>query len=151
MRFVAVLVAVLLLTVAAGCSDSKKQKRRAATLARLAKIDCRTVAARATRCDSAVRRAADEKQRKTGKKNLSLRVTLGLTAFKSESRCRKYVRQRVAFLRKNCKRYGAAADVCRKAQHKYLRGLEALDKCFASEDCDKIAACYVERYADTQL
>lgn len=151
MRLIAIWVAVLGVATTIGCSDSRKQKRRAVTLAKLAKTDCKAIAAKATRCDSAVRRAADEKQRKTGKKHLSLMVTLGLTAFKSVSRCQKHVRQRVQFLRKNCNKYASAADVCRTAQGKYFRGLKALNRCFASDDCDKIAACYVESYSDTQL
>jgi hypothetical protein len=54
------------------------------------------------------------------------------------------VEQRVRFLRRNCKKYGSAADVCVTAQGKYLRGLRALHRCFAFDDCAKIAACYVE-------
>lgn len=151
MRSIVIPVAVLLMTTTAGCPKSKKQKRREATLAKLAKTDCKAIAAKAKRCDSAVRKAADEKQRKTGKKHLSMMVTLGLAAFKDLSRCQKYVRQRVRFLRKNCKKYASAADFCRKAKGKYLLGLKTLNKCFVSDDCNQIATCYVDNYLATQL
>lgn len=151
MRFAVALVSLLTLAGASGCSDAKKQKRRATTLSKLAKTDCKAIAVKATRCDSAVRKAADAKQRKTGKKHLSLMVTLGLVSFKSVSRCQKYVRQRVRYLRKSCKKYASAADFCRTAQRKYLRGLKALNKCFASDDCDEIAACYVKLHEATLL
>jgi len=155
MRILAVPVVLLLVAGSGGCPKSQeqqqKQKRRAATLAKLAKTDCKTIAARAKRCDSAVRKAADLKQEKTGEKHLSLMVTLGLTGFKDENRCQKYVRQRVRFLRKSCKKYASAADVCRSAQRKYLEGLKTLNKCFLSDDCEKIATCYVKNYLSTQL
>jgi hypothetical protein len=150
MRFLAMTVAVLLMMMTGGCSKTKKQKRREATLAKLAKTDCKAIAAKAKRCDSAVRKAADEKQRKTGKKHLSMMVTLGLAAFKDLSRCQKYVRLRVRFLRKSCKKYASAADFCRTAQRKYLQGLETINKCFASNDCNQIATCYVENFLATQ-
>ncbi len=78
-------------------------------------------------------------------------VTLGLAAFKSVSRCQKHVRQRVRFLRKSCKKYGKSAEFCRMAQGKYLRGLKALNKCFAFDGCEHIAACYVKEIGDKAL
>jgi hypothetical protein len=146
MRSAAVLVSLLLLGGAGGCHDSKKKMRREATIARLAKMDCKAIAEKATRCDTAVRKAADERQRKSGKKHLSLTVTLSLTGFKSVSRCLRHVEQRVRFLRKSCSKYGIAADVCVKAQDRYLSGLRALHRCFAFDECAKIAACYVESH-----
>jgi len=150
MRSVVTVLSVLALMGGGACGDSKKQKRRAATLARLAKTDCKTIVAKAKRCDSAVREAADRLQAKTGEKHQSMFVTLGLLAFKSIGRCQKHVRQRVAFLKKNCKKYTGAAGVCKIAQRRYFRGLKALNVCFASDDCNVIAKCYVDNYAATQ-
>ncbi len=149
MRSIVVLGLLLVLAEAGGCSASKKQKRRVATIAKLAKTDCVAIAAKAKRCDSAVRRAADRKQSRTGKKHLSMMVTLGLAAFKSVSRCQKHVSQRVKFLGKNCKKYGKSAEFCRIAQRKYLRELKALNKCFAFDGCEHIAVCYVEEIGHT--
>ncbi len=151
MRSIVVLVFLGALAGASGCSESPTPKRRAATLARLAKTDCRAIAAKAKRCDSAVRRAADYEQSQTQKKHFSMMVTLGLATFKSVSRCQKYVRQRVTFLRKNCKKYGKSAAFCRLAQGRYLRGLKAINKCFAFDGCDQIAACYLKHHGDTAL
>lgn len=147
MRCAITLISILALVGANGCSDSKK-RRRAATIAKLAKTDCKVIAARARRCDSAVRKAADAKQLQTGKKHLAMISTLALTSFKDLSRCRKFVRQRVGFLKKDCKKYEGAADFCRLAQDRYLAGLKALNRCFASEDCKTIAECYVKSYED---
>jgi hypothetical protein len=151
MRSAVVLVSMLVFVGTCACGESQKPKRRVATLARLAKTDCVAIAAKATRCDSAVRRAADKAQSQTGKKHLSMMLTLGLTAFKSVSRCRKYVQQRVTFMRRSCQKYGKSEAFCRTAQSKYLRGLNALNKCFAFDGCEQIAACYVKHHADTAI
>ncbi len=109
--------------------------------------DCVSIAAKATRCDSAVRRMADKLEELTRARYLSLEVTLGLLAFKSASGCRAHVRRRVAFLKKSCRKLGDAVDLCRRTQRRHVKSLAVLRSCFASEDCETIAACYVGRYA----
>ncbi len=152
MRSVVALVSVLALLGGSAC-DEGKNKRRAATLAKLAKTDCKAIAAKAKRCDSAVRKAAERQQQKTGKKHLALTLTLGLTAYKSVTRCQRHVSQRVGFLKKDCKKFAKSvksADFCRIAQRRYLRELKALNHCFTSDDCKAIATCYVQKLAASQ-
>ncbi len=120
-----------------GCKSEREAMKR---------IPCRKVAARARQCQQATLRLMKKRGLARKRKYLADWARGELQSLTSEAYCKKKVAAVTRYLAKVCTKHTDSRP-CTRAKKKHVRRMKALRRCFSLGDCDKVAACYLDEYA----